>query len=321
MKTRSLTEGAMLTTLMVGLTYLSMYSVFVSMLIPVPLILLVVRHGLRTGVLVAVVAAFVSSLVFSSPLMAVNLLITGILGVSLGMGLREKFNFAQLLAAGVIASLVTFGLRIGVYSILFGTNLVSMGLEAMEASVGQWSSIYETFGVPDDMLVELESMTAVLTESVRMLIPLGILLSALLQTYANLFFVRLLAKRIRDIHIDVPWVPPFARWRWPWYAAWGFIVVRVLSLVPVFFPSVEEVWYTVMMNLDLFFIYLFLLQGIAIGWFFFDKYNVAKILRGVMVVLLLTGGGPFTLVVALAGMLDTWFDFRKLHGKYEVTEG
>lgn len=320
-KTRSLTEGAMLTTLMVGLTYLSLYSVFISMLIPVPLILLVIRHGLRTGVLVSVVSALVSSLVFSSPLMAINLLITGLLGIALGIGLREGFGFVRLFLIGVGTSLVTFALRVVMYSILFGENLLAMGLDAMETSINQAVFLYESLGLAPDVIAQMEELTVVMAEAVRLLLPLGILMTAAIQCFANLFFVRLLVKRIPSMDVTVPWVPPFVQWRWPWYAVWGFILVRLLSIVPVFIAVPDELWGALILNLDLFFVYLFLLQGLAIVWFFLDKYNVSKVLRVIMILFLLLPGGPVTLVLALGGMLDTWFDFRKLNRKNEATEG
>ena len=51
MKTRSLTEGAMLGAITVLLTLIGNYLGFPPLLIPVPLIILVYRHDIRAGIL------------------------------------------------------------------------------------------------------------------------------------------------------------------------------------------------------------------------------------------------------------------------------
>lgn len=301
----------MLTALMVALAYLSMYSVIVSLIIPAPLILLVIRHGFRTGALVAVVSGFVSALVLSSPLMAVNLLITGIIGIALGMGLREQWKFTPLLLIGTAAGLIALGLRVWMYSLLFGENLLAVGLAAMEAGATQWVTIYESLGLGVEQVEQMEELAGSLTETILLILPLGLAASAVLQAYINLFLVRLLVRRLPSMPGDVPWVPPFRSWKWPWYFVWGFILVRLLMLVLSLLGVPADIWERAAINLDLFFVYLFFIQGLAIMWYYFDHYKVGKFLRILLVVFLVMAGGVMLLFVALVGILDTWFDFRR----------
>ena len=56
--TRSITEGAMLAAITVVLSFLGAYVFpYIFFIVPVPLIILVYRHGLRLGILVTVVSA------------------------------------------------------------------------------------------------------------------------------------------------------------------------------------------------------------------------------------------------------------------------
>ena len=65
--TRSLTEGAMLAAITVLLSLLGAYFLpYLFFITPVPLIILVYRHGMRPGILVAVTSALLGGIVLST---------------------------------------------------------------------------------------------------------------------------------------------------------------------------------------------------------------------------------------------------------------
>ena len=87
MKTRSLTEGAMLGALTVLLTLLGEYLSIPALIVPVPLILLVYRQGFRWGIVTSVVSALVTGLVTGHVFAGLSIIIWGFVGVALGHGL------------------------------------------------------------------------------------------------------------------------------------------------------------------------------------------------------------------------------------------
>jgi uncharacterized protein YybS (DUF2232 family) len=68
--------------------------------------------------------------------------------------------------------------------------------------------------------------------------------------------------------------------------------------------------------LQILFNYVFLLQGLAILWFFLDKANLPKLVRWIIIIFVFNP--LFTTLVVWLGVLDTWFNFRKL-GEGEPT--
>src|SRR5690554_5184671 len=101
MKTRSLTEGAMLGALTVLLTLLGEYLGVPALIVPVPLTLLVYRQGFRWGIITAVVAALVTGMVAGHVFAGLSIIIWGFVGVAVGMALREKFSFPKLMGVGI----------------------------------------------------------------------------------------------------------------------------------------------------------------------------------------------------------------------------
>ena len=126
MKTRSITEGAMLAAITVLLTVIGEYVGLPALIIPVPLTLLVFRHSYRLGISMSVASAVVASLISGHVLSGVTIVIWGFLGIALGMALREQFSFAKTIAVGVVANIVSLGLQVLFYSLLFGTNLLKI---------------------------------------------------------------------------------------------------------------------------------------------------------------------------------------------------
>ena len=77
MKTRSLTEGAMLGAITVLLAILGEYIGVPSIIVPIPLMLLVYRQGFQYGILAAIAAALISSFVAGHVFSGLSIIIWG----------------------------------------------------------------------------------------------------------------------------------------------------------------------------------------------------------------------------------------------------
>lgn len=315
LQTRAITEGAMLAAITVLLAFLALYIGFVGLIIPVPLALLVYRHGFRAGVIVAVASALLSALVLNTLLLAVELIITGLIGMALGMALKERFTFFQIMLVGTAASTAAAVLKVMAYSVIFGQNLLELYLESWSRTSEQWLVIWENLGLSPEMIQQYEEMLTAVPAMVQILLPVILVGSGIVRAAATLFVIRVVLRRLGD---HIPWFPPFITWTAPWYMVWGFIVGRLFVLISFYFPG--EIWETIAVNLDVFFLYAFFVQGLAIVWFFLDRYRVPKFIRVVFVLFLFQPGSFLILLVALVGLLDTWLDFRKVRQKGQAQD-
>ncbi|MDD2756838.1 MAG: DUF2232 domain-containing protein, partial [Methanothrix sp.] len=106
MSTTALTEAAMLGAVMVVLSLLAFFLIpYLVVVIPLPLIILVVRHGLRTGIATTVVASIIIGM-FDPMLVIVILFQIGVVGIALGEEIRESFSPPVTLILGIGAALV-----------------------------------------------------------------------------------------------------------------------------------------------------------------------------------------------------------------------
>lgn len=303
--TRSITEGAMLAAITVVLSFLGAYVFpYIFFIVPVPLIILVYRHGLRLGILVTVVSAILAGLLIDIMTTVVLLLVLGLVGISIGGALREKLAPQKVFALGVAASLIAYVLLLFFSQALFQVNVVDLLMDSFRQSIDQVTALYSKMGMSEEQLGEARSMMENMMNLVRTVLPVTFLLSAIGLAFVNYWLSRSILGRLGS---KIPWFPPFRNWRFPWYLAWGYILGLGLPLI-----SSEGILFVVGTNLQIFFTYVFMVQGLAVLWFFFDEYGVSRFLRVFILILIFLPRWPLSTLIVWTGVIDTWLDIRKL---------
>jgi len=181
----------------------------------------------------------------------------------------------------------------------------------MERSLQQALKVYERFGVEEHPLFKADSLGEFM-RLLKLALPAALLTTAIIMTFVNYWLARLILNRLGT---KLPWLKSFRLWRFPWYLAWGYILGQALLLVTQGQGN-GNLWFGVGLNLQILFNYVFLLQGLAILWFFLDKANLPKLVRWIIIIFVFNP--LFTTLVVWLGVLDTWFNFRKL-GEGEPT--
>ncbi len=313
MKTRSLTEGAMLGAITVLLTIIGEYIGIPSIIVPIPLMLLVYRQGFQYGILAAVVAALISSLVAGHVLSGLTIIIWGFVGVSVGMAMREKFSFPKLLGVGVLSNVVVIGLNVLLYALIIGGNLFSDFLVMFTEVIEQTIQTSESLGVTGEALGRYEALLAFGPMLLRWGLPSLLLVYSVSMSYINLAVLRAILRRLGD-H-TMPWIAPFTKWRLPSYfglfLGFGMIITILMQMMPL------PVWFQVIgLNSFMLSFYAYLVAGISLAWYFFQKNNVPLFLR-VLLLFMLFIMEPLVLAVLFLAVADGIFDFRKLNAPPE----
>lgn len=309
MKTRSLTEGAMLGAITVLVAILGEYIGIPSVIVPIPLMLLVYRQGFQYGILAAVTAALISSLVAGHVFSGLTIIIWGFVGVAVGMALREKFSFPKLMVVGIASNLVVIGLNFLLYSLIIGGNILSDMLAMFSEAIDQAIQMSESMGVTGQVLQQYEALQSFVPTALRVGLPSMLLVYAVSMSYINLAIGRAILKRLGDT--STPWIVPFTKWRIPGYFgllfAFGLIVTTMSQIVEI--PP----WLQ-FLGLNSFFIsfYSYLVAGISLAWYYFQKKNVPTIFRVLLLMLLFTTQLLLLLLIFLT-VADGVFDFRRLN--------
>ncbi len=308
MRTKAVTEGAMLATIIVLLSLLNSIFGLFGFLIPIPIAFLVYRHNLKVGAIVSLVGAILVALVLMSPLFGLDLIITSIVGIALGLGLKENFKFTSLFLVGIGASIIAALLKMSTFSAISGFNIIDTYLEVIEDASRQTISLLESLGTSEQFLAQYAQELSVLPTLFQLLVPLLLLGLGIFESIVALFLLNIVLGRF---NITVPKAPPFIEWKWPWYFVWGFIFSKAIVILLQYYSS--DVLRMIALNCDYFFSVAFLIQGMALAWSFLTKAGITKLLKIIFVMfLLISGNFLIYYFLIMFGVLDTWFDFRKL---------
>lgn len=308
MKTRSLTEGAMLGAITVLVAILGEYIGMPSIIIPIPLLLLVYRQGFQYGILAAIAAALISSLVAGHVFSGLSIIIWGFVGVALGMALREKFSFPRLMLVGIISNLVVIGLNFLLYSLIIGGSVLTDLLTMFMQSIDQAIQMSESLGVQGEALRQYEAMKTFLPILLRVGLPSMLLVYAVSMSYLNLAIGRAVLRRLGD-H-NMPWMLPFSQWRLPGY--FGLILGFGLITTSISLGTDLPEWLQFLgLNSFLLSFYAYAVAAISLAWYYFQKKNVPTFLRVVLIFMLFTMQFLLMALVFLA-VIDGFFDFRRL---------
>ncbi len=276
--------------------------VFLSLLSPLPFVLLRLRHGWLALVL-ALALATVAVMGLSSLGQAMAFLLEFglpaiVLAEMLRRGSRPEFTVvavAGLLTAGGLAVLV---LASDAWTQPLAA--ISQHLERLLADMEAFST---RFGLSVEGAAPLAGTGTRLRAFLLMAFPGMFFAGSLLTAAGYVYLARALMRRW-SAQLGSLSVEPL-RWELPEALVWAFIGAGILYLTGwSWFPALG-------LNVLLVLIGLYFLQGVSIAAFLFQRFHLPRFLVGLSVLLLLFQ--PFlALVVAGVGLFDVWFAFRRL---------
>ena len=276
--------------------------VFLSLLSPVPFVLLRLRHGFPTLVL-ALALTTLAVMALSSPGQAVAFLLEfGLPSILLAETLQRRSRPELTVAA--VAVLLTVG---GLAVLVLGSDAWRHPLSALSQHVERLLADMEAFTTRLGLFAEGAAPLSVTGTKLRtflfMAFPGMFFAGSLLTAAGYVLFLRALMRRWSAQFGGVS-LEPF-RWELPEPLVWAFIGAGILYLTGL--PWLQ----TVGLNVLIVLIGLYFLQGLSIAAFLFQRFHLPRFLGTLSVLLLLFQ--PFlTLVVAGVGLFDVWFAFRRL---------
>lgn len=276
--------------------------VFLSLLSPLPFVLLRLRHGFPGLALALILTAVALGGLTSVQQGLAFLLEFGLPAILLAEGLRRASR-PEVVVTGV-AALLTLG---GVGVLALASDQWARPLAAVSQHVEALLADMEAFTLrmglsgegPPPLLGSVEKLRTFLLMAFPGLFFAGSLLTAS-------GYVLLLRSLIRRWPAQLGGLtPPPFRWELPEFLVWAFIGAGILYLTGLTWPQ------AVGLNVLIILLGLYFLQGLSIAAFLFQRFHLPRLLAAMSVMLLLFQ--PFlTLLVAGVGLFDVWFAFRRL---------
>ncbi|HEY5556184.1 YybS family protein [Acetobacterium sp.] len=312
MKTRGITEGAMFCALAVILALASFYVPFLVILIffiPVPMVVLGQRQGLKVSVIASIAATIIIGL-FLGP---VNAIPFGVLlffvGCSLGYAYHRNVGPIQKIIVGYLGFALVVTAVIISYQFLVGVDFITFILQTFEVSTQQALALYQNAGVMDasQLLLAKESLDAQIN-TMKMIIPSVILLLPLVFSFINVASSDAILKRLG---YKVKAVKPLSQWEMPKSLKYFLLLFLFGSFIISVFQvtAIPEIYVLNIMNL-VYLVYFVMGLSLIFDFMAYKKHtNMALKILAVFVALLLQ------FVVTMLGVADTYMEIRKIFRK------
>jgi len=304
-----LTESGLLAALLVVLgqaaVYLPVLGVVATLMWPLPVIVLVVRHGLRWGLMGLVVAGAAMSLLIE-PTIAVRLVLAfGPTGLLLGYGFRQQWRGTLTFGAGLAGSIMAKLASLGFLFLLTGLNPFAGQMDLLQQSFEESFALYGQLGVPEQDIAASRDQIQTGLQAVALLLPLIIVIMGLLDTAVSY----LLGTRVlRRLGHTVPVLPPFHEWRLPR----AFVFLTGFALVGLYWGNSRELelLYELSVNILVCALLAGLVQGLALLSALMLHFRLSGFVRALIYTLIVING-LFLQIVALTGLFDMLFDYRR----------
>lgn len=308
-----LTESGLLAALTVVLAmaafYLPVIGVAAALLWALPVIVLVVRHGLHWGLMAVLVSGAIMAILIE-PVLSLRMVISfAPAGLVLGYGFRNCWRGVKVFGLALSASLLGKLLALGLLFAVTAINPLTMETEAVRETFEQTFQLYESAGVDAETLRKSREEVQAGLDMLGLLLPLVIIMMGLFDTVAGY----LLGTRIlRRLGHTVPRLPEFAAWRLPV----AFLYLFGFSLVGLYWGSAHDIpWlYQLSLNGDMLAIFAGMVQGLSIVHCLMRHYRLSLFVRVAIYVMLLLNSFLAQLV-ALTGLMDMVFDYRRRFAK------
>lgn len=309
----SLTESGLLSALTVILAmaaaYLPVIGMVAALVWALPVVVLIVRHGLRWGVMSVLVSGVIMALLLE-PMLSLRMVLSfGPTGLMLGYAFRHHWSgahaFGMTLVASVAGKLLTFGLLFLVTSV----NPLNMQMDVMQQSFDQTFAVYEQMGLDKNAIAASKAQISEAMTYLNLLLPFIVGVMGLLD--AGVAYI-VSSRVLRRLGETVPQLPPFAEWRLPQF----FLYLLGFALVGIYWGGSREIQplYQAAFNLNMVAMGAGVIQGLSLMSYAMDRFRVGRVMRMFFYAFVLLGG-VLVQILAFTGLFDMLFDYRRRFGQ------
>lgn len=264
------------------------------------------RRGVGVGIAAAFGAGVLSAALTGLGNGLLTLLLMGLVGVVVGHAMARRWGFSGTLLGATLGGAVTFAVSTVVTVLLAGLDRAQI-MNLVEDSLEASSSLYTSVGVDPAVIEQASQQIREWLDIVPYMLPSILGVAGLMLASVTLALVAAVFPHVGEKAASGL---AFSRFRLHWSASYGFIAgLGLLVAGPALGPW-GEAGRLVGLNLLVFFQTLFFIQGLSVAhWFVISRGYGAG---GKMVVYGTAVMGQLLLqFTSWAGLLDTWFDYRK----------
>jgi len=290
---------------------------FSSLLAPLPFLFYFSKLGPEKGFKVNLIAILVVGIV--AELLGLRNLIFlciefGIAGYIISELFRRELPFSVTIFMGTLLMLLVLLIIIFFTIVITGTTPIEAAINYMQALFETAISTYEKDGSHTEMVDRLIKVRPTFIEEAKKIYNKFYPSFMVIGTGIAVWFNVVVSKPLFRIKgIKYPDLGRADMFRAPEFLVWVLIAAGFAKLLSISILDFAAINALIIISV----IYVF--HGLSIVMFFFKKYNVPALTRYVIYLIIILQ--PLSMVIlALMGLFDQWFDFRKINSKARPAE-
>ncbi len=269
-------------------------------ILPLPFIVYVVRNSWKPGLMLLVVASFVS-FVIGGVILILSAVVFGTSGIVVGELIRRKKTAFTVLLGGSLAYIANFMLFFILSIVVFDLHPIKVIQDIMMESVNAGKGMLLAIG--QDPSAQLDQ----LVEFIERLIYLAPALIISTAVFYALFTQLISYAILKRIGVKFEGFKPFRDWTFPKSFLWYYLIASIFILI-----GLEEgtTLFIVMWNLFPLLEIAMTIQGLAVVFFYCHAKGLNKSIPIILVIVSIIA--PFLLYIyRILGIIDLGFELRK----------
>ena len=268
---------AMMTAFGMMAVYLPIVGTIVEFFWTLPLLIIIVRHGISRGLVSWLIATILFSM-FVGPVTAVRMSISaGSVSIALGYGIEKKFRPVMSIVLALVAGFFAQIISVAIIFFALDINVIDLQLKMIRESFEQTFEFYSAAGIEPESLTEMRGQIEPAIEIVGIIMPLVFALTSALNVFMTYYGMKWIFPRI-GLQWKMLDLPPFIAWRFPsaflyLFLYWG--ATREIDLL-----------YNASLNANIFVMIIGLVQGMAIVSFFTARKKIPKVFRNIFFIVM-----------------------------------
>ena len=305
--TRSVVESGILTALMIVFAMIGlsvpMLGFFGSILVPMTIAVVGVRHGFRWSIL-SVVSAVIAIAFLLGPLTAlIEGGVFGVIGILIGYGLRKQWSVSRLLIFPAIVLMLAVVVQFWASAWVMNLDPAQMWTSLGEQLEETMRDMYVNQGLSEEQIgVAMDSLQDQLSIMKKVLVA-GLFCSGIAISYIINYLTRLVLGRIGTY--EIPEIPTIQGWRIPDWALHIFLVGLISYFVKQYVPFLEYIGYNLMYLGGI----MLFIRGISCVWRISKSYTSSRLVRWIVLAIFIAMSQSAAIFGALDVLLhleDRW---------------
>ena len=305
--TRSVVESGILTALMIVFAMIGlsvpMLGFFGSILVPMTIAVVGVRHGFRWSIL-SVVSAVIAIAFLLGPLTAlIEGGVFGVIGILIGYGLRKQWSVSRLLIVPAIVLMLAVVVQFWASAWVMNLDPAQMWTSLGEQLEETMRDMYVNQGLSEEQIgVAMDSLQDQLSIMKKVLVA-GLFCSGIAISYIINYLTRLVLGRIGTY--EIPEIPTIQGWRIPDWALHIFLVGLISYFVKQYVPFLEYIGYNLMYLGGI----MLFIRGISCIWRISESYTSSRLVRWIVLAIFIAMSQSAAIFGALDVLLhleDRW---------------